>query len=172
MDLFHDSDDRVPVAFVIQALELEPLSKRGAPWVVAIGKGFVDNDRGRLGSSISDFEEPALSQSRADGRKVPVAHHACQRYLLRDTVSGLARQKIKARIIGNRQRNSRDRPRVCHAGDRAHLLQLRVDKGHASVEVLVTEERRLERQQSFSTDSQIGVPQVLKSLQEQTAAYQ
>src|SRR4029453_3023212 len=106
MDLSHDSDDRVPVGFVIEALELEPLSERRAPGVVAIGKGFVDNDRGRLGSSIRGFEEPALSQSRADSRKVAVAHHACQRYLLRETVSGLARQKVKARIVGNRQRNS------------------------------------------------------------------
>src|SRR5207249_793020 len=101
-----------------------------------------------------------------------LTHHACQCYLFRETVSWLALQKIEPRIIGNRQRNSRDRPCVCHAGDRAHLLQLRVDEGHASVEVLVTEQRRLERQQPFGADSQIGVPQMLKSLQEQTAAYQ
>src|SRR5262249_15876812 len=128
--------------------------------------------RGRFGFTIGSLEEPAFSQPRTDSRKVAVTHHACQRYLFGETVSWLARQKIEPRIIRHRQRNSRDRPCVRHAGDRAYLLQLRVDEGHAPVEVLVTEERRLERQQLFGADSQIGVPQVMKSLQEQTAAYQ
>src|SRR5688572_6229672 len=75
-DFLHDSDDRVPVAFLIEALESESLSEWRAPRVIAIRKRFVDYDHGRLGSSIRSFKEPAFAQSRADRRKVAMSHHA------------------------------------------------------------------------------------------------
>jgi hypothetical protein len=42
----------------------------------------------------------------------------------------------------------------------------------AAVELLVSEQRRLEGQEPFGPESEIGVPQVLKRLQQQAAARQ
>src|SRR5262249_34285785 len=76
-DLFHYSGDRVPVAFLIEALEFESLSERRAPRIVTIRKRFVDNNHRGFGLLIRSLEEPAFSQAGANSRKVALTHHAC-----------------------------------------------------------------------------------------------
>jgi len=46
---------------------------------------------------------------------------------------------------------------------------LRVDEGHPSVELRITEQRGDERQHTFATDAQIELSQMLERLQQQTA---
>ena len=80
-----------------------------------------------------------------------------------DLVSGLALQPIERRVGEVRERNAIDRAGVDDTGNRAHGLHFRVDEGDAPVEVLVAEQRRLERQQLLAPESEVGVPQVLKA---------
>src|SRR5260370_35533864 len=81
-------------------------------------------------------------------------------------VPGLALQPVKRRVGDVGEWDSINRAGVDDPGNRAHLVQLGVDKGHALVEVLVAEQRRFEGQQLLTSDSQIGIPQVLEGLQE------
>ena len=65
----------------------------------------------------------------------------------------------------------RGRAGVGDAGNGANLLQQLVDEGQAPFEVLLAEQRRLEGQQLFASDPEIGIPQMLKCLQQQAATH-
>ena len=59
-----------------------------------------------------------------------------------------------------------------HYTDQDGLRMHRVDEGHTAVEVLVSKQRSLEGQEPLTPDSEVGVSQVLKGLQEQAATCQ
>ena len=136
------------------------------------GKRLVDDGQGQLGHLVRRAEESAFVQARTDGREVVAADVAHERDLLRDVGPGLSLQPVERRVGDVRKRNAIDRACVDDAGNRAHGLQLGVDECHAPVEVLVAEERSLERQEPFAPESDIRVPQVLKALEEKAAACQ
>ena len=142
-DLLHDADDRVPMAV---SAETEPSAQRRLAGEVAIRKRLVDDRHRRIGLLIRRAEESALAQTRADGCKVVAAHVANERDLVGKTVRRLAVQPIESRVGEVGERDEVDRSGADDAGNRTHLLQLRVDECHAPVEVLVSEQRSLERQ--------------------------
>src|SRR5207253_10791591 len=110
---------------------------------------------------------------RADRWEVIASHDAQERDLLGDTVLRLTGEQIKCRVsIVYRQWHLRSRAGVYDAGNCANLFQLRVDEGHAPVEVLIAEQRSLKGQQLFAPHAEIGIPKMLKGVQQQAATRQ
>ena len=70
-----------------------------------------------------------------------------------ELVPRLALQQIERRVGEVGERDEVDRSGADDAGNRAHLLHLRVDEGDAAVEVLVSEQGRLEGQEPFGSAS-------------------
>src|SRR5207244_4517397 len=101
---------------------------------------------GRIRLLIGRAEESAFAQTRADGCKVVAADVANERDLAGKTIRRLALQPIESRAGEVGEWDEVDRSGADDPGNRTDLLQLRVDEGHAAVEVLVSEQRCLERQ--------------------------
>ncbi len=111
---------------------------------MAVCKRLVDDRYGRIGLLIGRAEESALAQTRADGGKVVAAHVTNERDLRGKTVRRLAFQLIESRVGEVSERDEVDRSSADDTGNRTHLFELRVYESHASVEVLVSEQRSLE----------------------------
>ena len=97
---------------------------------------------------IGGGEESPFTQLRADRRKVIAADVANQR----DLAGGMSSldwpsSQIERRVGEVGERDEIDRAGADDAGNRAHLLHLRVDERDAAVEVLVAEQGRLEGQE-------------------------
>src|SRR5262245_9789770 len=167
-NFLRNADDRVPVSLATPVSELEFRAEWRTSGVVAICKGFVDDRHRRSRLSVRRIEESAFAQTCPDSGEVIPAHDARERDLFAGLVVGLALENIKSRLVVYRQRNSRNRASVHYAGNCADLFQLRVDKGHALVEVGMAEQWSHKGQYLVTVDSEIEPPQVLEGLQQQT----
>jgi hypothetical protein len=141
----HDADNRIPVTFFTCISKLEPPAERRLALEMAGGKRLVDDGQGQRGRLVRRAEESAFVQRRANGGEVVAAHVTNERDLLRDLVPRLPVEPIEGRVGGVRERNATDRTGVDHARNGAHGLHLGVDEGDAPLEILVAEERSLER---------------------------
>src|SRR6185369_13179647 len=79
VDLFHHSDDGVPITLLTRLSELESSAERRATGEVAFGKRLVDDDDRHAGPAVGWVERTALAQLRSHDRKVIAAHHPKQR---------------------------------------------------------------------------------------------
>src|SRR5689334_20284797 len=105
---------------------------------------------------------------RADGGEVIASHEPYDRDLLADAVLWLAGDPIK-RSGGfiHFQWKLRSRARVDYAGNPAYLVRDSAEEGIAAAEVPIAEHRGLERQQLLPPDTEVRIPQVPESLEQQ-----
>src|SRR5207249_9129991 len=114
-----------------------------------------DDRHRRFRPLVRPVEESALPQAGANSGEVIAAHDARERDLFAGLDGGLAREEIKRRLVVYRQGNSRNRAGVDDSGNRANAVQLRVDEGHAPVEVAIAAQRGDKGQQLIAADSEI-----------------
>src|SRR5262249_16894958 len=148
-------------------------ANRGAARKVAIRKSFVDDRHLRIRVAVLRFKEAAPAQTRAGGGGVIARHEADGRDRGAEDVLWLGGGPIKrGRAFVHFQWKLGSRAHVDHTGNRAYLFHDGAEEGIAAAEVPVAEHGGLERQQLLLSDTEVRIPQVPESLQQQAAAGQ